>query len=161
MDTEATNERLREMVKRYRVSWRVYPESVTTRDHHIPQVGFQLGLRGVHAPGSHPAPGCDLCREVYAALEEITAWILPHEKRQSTYDMLSFDSSLHYDLNPRAPAYVELTILIRHRENYESPVDECEMRCLGEMEERLRELGASRATATSGLRTAVGKRQAG
>jgi len=75
--------------------------------------------------------------------------------------MLSFDVSLHYDSSPRALPYVELTILIRHRENYESPVDECEMRCLGEMEERLRELGASRGTVTSGLHTAVGKKQAG
>lgn len=161
MDTDAITQRLREIAKRYRVSWLVYPESVATRDHHVVQSGFQLALRGFHAPDSHPAPGCDLCKVVYSGLHEIAAWIVPHEKRQSTYDMLSFDVSLHYDPSPRTLAYVELTVLIRHRENYESPVDECEMQCLGEMEERLRELGASRSTATSGVRTAVGRKQAG
>jgi len=161
MDTEATKQRLREIVKRCRVSWRVYPESVTTRDHHTPQVGFQLQLRGLHPPGSHPAPGCDLCREVYSELKEIAAWILPQEKRQSTYDMLSFDSSFHYDPAPRSAAYVELTILIRHREGYERPVDECEIRCLKEMEEHLRELGASRGTATLGSHTATTKMRVG
>lgn len=162
MDTGAATQRLRAIVKGYQVSWRVYPEWVATRDDHIPQVGFQLQLRGVHPPGSHPAPGCDVCQEAYAGLQEVAAWILPKEKRQSAYDMLSFDSSFHYDASPHSPAYVELIIVIRHRDNSEGPVDECEVRCLKEMQERLRELGAARSGAlAAGPHSAVGKRQLG
>ena len=37
---------------------------------------------------------------------------------------------------------VTLSIRILHRHHFEAPIDTCETRCLGEMRERLRELGA-------------------
>ena len=144
MNAEETERRIRELVRKYRVSWQVWPESLVSENHKIVKVGYQLNLLGYHALGSHPTPGCELCKEVYSALHEIAAWILPHEKRESTYDMLTFDLSLHFDSSKRDPGHVELSIVIRHRENLEAPQDECELHCLNEMQERLSDMGASR-----------------
>ena len=37
---------------------------------------------------------------------------------------------------------VRLTIQILHRDHWDQPIDECEERCLKDMEQALRELGA-------------------
>ena len=69
---------------------------------------------------------------------------MPHEERPSRYAIGPFDRSIHYwGLHSQRPD-IMLTIRILHRQSHEQPVDECEDRCLKEMEARLRELGACR-----------------
>jgi hypothetical protein len=142
MNRDETKDRLRETVTRHRVYWRVWPEWAILHGRRE-QVGFRLELYGMHMAGCRPTPGCEDCREVYSKLREIAAWILPREQRDSNYEVLSFDAALHYDSLAQNPGSVVLAILIVRRGTYEQPTDACQVRCLREMQDRLRELGAA------------------
>lgn len=134
---------LRELVQRHWVCWEVWPECALVAGQKR-QIGFALELSGTHEPGvEHPTPGCRHCRKVFAALQTIAVYILPREERPSWYEIEPFQSSLHYSPGRRNRPDVSLTIRIMHRNHFEQPVDECELRCLAEMKQRLRDLGAS------------------
>ena len=141
---ETTPLLLRESVQRFKVCWKVWPECIYVGDQKR-QVGYQLELAGTHeAEVAHPRPGCEQCQSVYNALRQIAEYIIPREERPSTYEIGPFDRSIHYwPLHSNRPD-VLLTIKILHRRGSDQPVDECEDRCLEEMEARLRELGACR-----------------
>ena len=132
-----------ELVQRYRVCWEVWPDYVVVAGRKR-QIGFQLELSGTHERGvEHPTPGCQHCREVFAALQVIAVHILPREERPSVYQIESFEPAIHYSPMRRNRPEVSLTIRITHRNHFDRPVDECAVRCLEEMKQRLRELGAS------------------
>ena len=135
---------LKELVQRFRVCWKVWPEYTYVGDEKR-QVGYQLELAGTHEAGvTHPEPGCEHCEHVYNALHQIAEYILPGEERPSVYEIGPFDRAIRYwGLHSQRPD-IMLTIKILHRHGREQPVDECEDRCLKEMEARLRELGACR-----------------
>ena len=133
---------LTEMVKRFRVCWEVGPEYTIVR-HEKRQNGFALELSGTHASGAeHPTPGCQSCQEVFAALQAIAVHILPREERDSAFEIGPYDQAIHYSPAHRNRPEVTLTIRIHHRSEFDGPVDACEVRCLGEMKQRLAELGA-------------------
>ncbi len=136
------NPLLTELAKRYRLCWEVWPEYVYVGEERR-QVGFQVELCGTHEPGvEHPEPGCPDCQRIFAALHEIAEWILPRERRPSTYKIGPYDQAIRYTRVRGNRPDVTLTIKIVHREGFERPVDACEVRCLKEMQERLKELGA-------------------
>jgi hypothetical protein len=133
---------LRELVQRHRVCWESWPEYLMVKREKR-QIGFSLELSGTHERGvEHPSPGCQHCRAVYAALQTIAVYILPRELRPSRYEIESYQPAISYSVSRRNRPDVTLTIRIVHRQGYERPVDECEERCLEEMKQRLRELGA-------------------
>ena len=135
--------RLKELVKRFRVCWEVWPEYIVV-EHQKRQIGFVLEICGTHEPGiEHPTPGCEHCQRVFAGLQEISMHIMPREQRPSVYEVQAYDHALRYAPKRRNRADVILALNIRHRTGFERPVDECEVRCLTEMKQRLRELGAS------------------
>ncbi len=69
---------------------------------------------------------------------------MPREERPSEYEIEPYRAAITYwSLHHNRPD-VTLTIRILHRHGYELPVDECEDRCLKEMEQRLTEVGACR-----------------
>lgn len=144
MNNEADNkiEILKELVIEHKVCWDLWPEYLHVKGARV-QIGFELDLVGIHHKPDHlPCPGCGECGTVYNALKQIALWIMPHEERASRYDIQIFDDSLHYapirDLRPD----VTLAIKILHRDGFDKPVDACEVKCLNEMEEKLRKLGA-------------------
>jgi hypothetical protein len=107
--------------------------------------GFDLELYGTHDHGhSSLTPGCERCVATYGDLRQIAEWILPKEERPSVSEIESFDHSLHGERSAKPRFEVELKIAIRHRHGWDRPVDECEKRCLGEMEAKLREIGVRR-----------------
>lgn len=133
---------LAELVQRFRVCWEV-SRGLHVMGHEIRQIGFSLVLYGTHEPGvEHPIPGCEHCRHVFAALQTIAAYLLPRERRESSYDVGTFDQAIHFARERDNRPDVELAITIYHRHGYERPVDACEIRCLEEMKQRLKELGA-------------------
>ena len=145
MSSEVTTQLLlKELVHRFKVCWKVWPEYTYEGDDKR-QVGYELELAGTHEAGvTHPEPGCEHCEHVYSALRQIAEYIMPREERPSMYEIGPFDRSIHYwGLHSKRPD-IMLTIKILHRHDYERPVDECEDRCLKEMEGRLRDLGACR-----------------
>jgi hypothetical protein len=132
---------LREFVERFRVCWEVLPDCYFV-NHQKRQIGFVLELLGTHEPGvEHPEPGCQHCHNVRLALELIARWIIPKERRDSDYDIVQYDQSIHYDRGRNYRPDVSLRIWIRHRSGFDREVDACEVQCLNEMTQRLKELG--------------------
>jgi hypothetical protein len=133
---------LNELVKRFQVCWQVWPEyAMVGREKR--QIGFTLDLYGTHGPGpGHVDPGCRHCHRVFAALSVIADWILPRDEQPSRYELESYNPSISYSPGRGNRPDVTLTIRVLHRDGFERPVDDCEARCLKEMQQRLRELAA-------------------
>lgn len=132
---------LADLVKRYEVCWEVWPEYLLVNGKER-QVGFELELCGTHEAGNHIGPGCPACRRIYSALLSVSKWILPKEERPSMYEVGPYDQSIRYSLVRGNRPDITLKVTILHRRGFDQPVDDCEVRCLKEMKERLTELGA-------------------
>ena len=138
---------LRELVRQHKVCWEVWPEYHIDREEKKVQIGFELDLVGTHHQAAHPPePGCEECVKVYDDLRRIAQWIIPKEERDSCYEIGFFDASIHYASQRRFRKDVTLSIKILHREGFDRPTDACEVRCLNEMEEKLKGLGAGKGT---------------
>lgn len=134
---------LRKLVKQHKVCWQVWPLHHVDTETGTRAIGYQLELLGTHHDPEHtPDPGCDECVKVYSALDRIARFIMPKEERDSVYRMGIFDHAMRFSPRRRFRKDVELVITIQHRTGLTDPVDACEIRCLREMEERLRSLGA-------------------
>ena len=143
MESNEDKERnISELVERYRVCWEVWPDYTFVRGEKR-LTGFSLELSGTHEPGvEHYEPGCEHCVPVYKALQAIASHIIPQESRPSRYEVSIFDSAIHYTRKRRNRPEISLTIKIVHRNGFEQPVDECQSKCLTEMEKNLKALGA-------------------
>ena len=142
MESTEKKSELKEMAERFRVCWEVWPEYRYVNDEKR-QIGFSLELYGTHEPRvEHPSPGCPECFPVFEALKSIAREILPREERPSTYEIGIYDAELHYTSKRANRPDVMVPIKILHREGFELPLDECEVRCLNEMKQRLRDIGA-------------------
>ncbi len=138
-----TVERLKQLVREHRICWEVLPEEFPVAGERPLQVGFDLQLYGAHGhDADHPAPGCEHCKVVFRHLREIAEWIMPKEERLSLYEVDVFDSAIRYDPARGRRPEVMLNILIRHRSQFDMPVDECEVLCLNEMKAKLLQIGA-------------------
>jgi hypothetical protein len=136
---------LRELVRKHKVCWEVWPEYHIDRKGKKIQIGFELDLIGTHfQPGHTPEPGCAECVKVYDDLKRIALWIMPKEERDSRYEIGVFDASIHNASQRKSRADIVVPIRILHREGFDRPTDDCEVRCLSEMEEKLKELGAQK-----------------
>jgi hypothetical protein len=138
---------LRELIRKHKVCWEVWPEYHIDREGKKIQIGFELDLIGTHYQPRHtPEPGCAECVKVYDDLKRIAYWIMPKEERDSWYEVGVFDASIHYSAQRRFRGEITLPIKILHREGFNRPTDACEVRCLNEMEEKLQALGAHRGS---------------
>jgi hypothetical protein len=137
--------KLKELVKQHKVCWEVWPEYHIAGKGQKIQIGFELDLIGTHhEPQKPPTPGCVECIKVYEDLKVIAAWIIPEEGRDSRYEVGVFDSSIHYSPKRKFRGEVLLPIKILHRKGFHLPTDDCEVKCLAEMEEKLGLLGAQK-----------------
>jgi len=137
---------LKELVRQHKVCWEVWPVYHIDRKGEKVQIGFELELAGTHhEPKEPPKPGCAECVTVYNDLRRIGQWIIPKEDHLSRYEIGIFDSSIHYAAKRKFRKEVALTIKILHKDKFHDPTDECEVRCLNEMEQKLKALGAERA----------------
>jgi hypothetical protein len=140
--SEETLSSLADLVRRYQVCWEVWPEYLIANGNER-QVGFELELTGTPEIGTnHIGPGCPACRQVYAGLHAIADWILPKEERPSMYEIGPYQQALRYSFVRAMRPDVTLTVKILHRRGYDLPVDQCEIRCLEEMKQHLKDLGA-------------------
>ena len=134
--------KIKDLVQRHKVCWEARPEHVVFSSE-ARKIGFVLELYGTHEMGTdHVSPGCEHCTNVKSALREIANWILPREERPSIYQVEIEGQSLSYSPERGNRADVRVTISILHRHHWEQPIDDCEVRCLKEMEQSLSELGA-------------------
>ncbi|MGB7291730.1 MAG: hypothetical protein WBD99_06140 [Thermodesulfobacteriota bacterium] len=136
---------LKKLVIQHKVCREVWPEYLIDKNGNRVQIGFELDLTGIHYhPVHHPTPGCDECVKVYNDLKKIAQWIVPTEERESKYDIGIFDRSIHSAPIRKLRDEVTLTLKIVHRTGFDRPVDACEVECLKEMEEKLKELGVKK-----------------
>lgn len=141
-----TKEELRELIRRHRVCYEVWPEWSVPAGVRT-QVGYELRICGVNEhggeqEGSHPVPGCRHCRRTFEDLRRIALWILPRGERASRYEVGHFDHALHLAQRGRSlRKEVVAGIKVLHRHEVNAPLDECEQRCLKEMRGRLKDLG--------------------
>jgi hypothetical protein len=140
--TERISSVLVDFVNRYHVCWEVWPEYLMVGGKER-QVGFELELTGTPEAGTdHVGPGCPACRRVYSALHAIADWILPKEERPSRYEIGPYEQGLRYSAVRGNRPDVTLSVKVLHRRGFDQPVDQCEVRCLAEMKQRLKQLGA-------------------
>jgi hypothetical protein len=133
---------LADLAQRFRVCWEVWPEYLVV-DEKEKQVGFELELTGTPESGTdHIGPGCPACRHVYDALHAIADWMLPKEERPSMYEIGPYQQALRYSFARAMRPDVTLAVKILHRRGFDQPVDQCEIRCLEEMKQKLTQLGA-------------------
>ncbi|HSF15053.1 MAG TPA: hypothetical protein VLK65_05835 [Vicinamibacteria bacterium] len=134
---------LRGIVEQRQVCFDAFRERVGFQALGPRAIGYELVLSGIHARGSHPPmPGCELCRDVYDDLTAIAEWILPTEHRPSSYQFEPYRPIIRATRKRRLRHEVTLSIRILHRDHYEEPIDKCETRCLVEMKDRLKQIGA-------------------
>lgn len=137
--------RLRSLVEKHRVCWEIWPEAHRPKGGGRVIVAYDVELYGTHDhPADPPSPGCAECRIVHDALVRIARWALPKDHRPTKYDLDAFDSALHYSPRRRSRADVSLTIRLHHRHDFQSPVDECQRRCVKDIEAALAVLGVQR-----------------
>jgi hypothetical protein len=138
---DATIEQLKQLVRKHKVCYEVWPEYLMVQGQ-CATVGFHLDLSGTHADHEGGvSPGCHECQQVYDDLKPIATWILPNEERDSYYDIRPFDRSIYYAPTRKFRKEVTLSIKILHRHGFDQPVDKCEEICLKEMKSKLAELG--------------------
>ena len=155
-----SSSRLKEFVIEKAVCWDSQPLTAMLRGAPI-RVGFELELRAVHGPTTYkPTPGCPHCGHLFKGLKELAEAVVPTEFRPSRYEVQPFDHSWHLyysgpkggsqtaglkagskDSDPFIPEVV-LKLQILHRKNYFEPIDDCERKCLKEIEAALKKLGA-------------------
>lgn len=129
----------------HKVHWQIYPEYRLV-DEQLVKVGFELVLFGTHDhPSQHPAPGCDACVKVYKALSRVAGFALPREERPTLFEIEPFEAALLYPVSGTPSIEVAMRIRLLHRADSLLPIDECQRRCLAEIEDRLRQLGVRKA----------------
>lgn len=135
--------RLSAVVREHRVCWEMLPELLPVPDDQLLQIGFNLELYAAHAHGMEPPrPDCEQCRTILGHLREVAKWILPKAERPSRYDMSVRDNVILYDPVRHNRSEVMVTITILHRAQLDAPVDACEVFCLHEMQDKLKEIVA-------------------
>lgn len=133
--------RLREFVESYHVTWAAQPLTVM-RDGSRIQVGHEVELRADHkAEAGHSSMECGNSNELYSLLQELAETALPCPDDSIRIEFVPWDGSLHLDPTRGLRPEVILRIHILHREDYFEPIDECENRCLKEIERRFEAFG--------------------
>ena len=144
--------RLKAMVERFQVCWEVYPLQILAKEESqgdvppkkgIRTIGFDLELFGTPECGSeHVLPGCEPCQRVESALKEIADWAMQKEEASCTYIVSPDGASLSYAPVRANRPDVTVRVFMAHRHQWDQPADECQVRCLKEIEQGLTELGA-------------------
>lgn len=134
---------LRELVRRHKIYWLTSPESLKNKAGKVVKVGFQVHVWGTHYhPKKPPTAGCSECVKVYRDLRALARSVLPTDRRDSYYWISYFDRALSHPQPGRKD--VEIRIKVLHRHGFDQPIDECQRRCLREIEQSLERLGAQK-----------------
>ena len=137
---------IKALVQRFRVCWEVYPLQILATEG-IRKIGFDLQLFGTPECGTeHISPGCQHCQRVETALQEIADWIMQRESPSCTHIVSPDGASLSYAPVRANRPDVVVRVFMAHRHEWDNPIDECEERCLKDIEQALTELGACNGT---------------
>lgn len=135
---------IREIVRSRRVHFEVQPEVVVRGGDRL-KVGYELRLWAVHAKGARALPGCGKCRALLDDLRTVAANVLPADARPTRCSIEPPAAALYGSSVIEGADEVGITVRLVHRFDYERPIDACEERCLREIRQRLKALGAREA----------------
>ncbi len=130
-----------DFVRDHRVHFDVAPE-VTFRGPERLKVGYVVRLWALHPKGARALPGCPKCDELVTGLREIALAVTPTGQRPTVTQIEPFEHALYDSKQVSGADEVTLTMRLTHRAEYAAPVDPCEHRCLKEIRESLKSLGA-------------------
>lgn len=131
------------LVDTHHVVFEVYAQKTYSSGRDV-NFGYDVELLAIHVGGTHGImPGCHRCLEVWSDLRRIAEAVIPEDlTRISRYEIAAFDHALHYyGGNEREPAKVRLSLEVRHKRDWDAPIDPCEERCLHDILTDLKALG--------------------
>ena len=132
---------IKSLVQRFRVCWEVYPLQILVKEG-IRKIGFDLELFGTPECGpGHVVPGCEHCRRVEIALQEIADWIMQRESPSCTHIVSPDGASLSYAPVRANRPDVVVRIFIGHRHEWDQPANQCDEQCFQDIEQALTGLG--------------------
>lgn len=139
----ASHKHLHQIIEEYQVVYEHWPTKVVREGGQFP-VGHDVVLIGTHSghPKDMPTPGCPRCVKVWRNLEELAHAVAPPPTSLSRSRIVPFSRAVHYARERDRPD-IELILEIRHRSDYNAPVDACEDRCLNIVLGQLRQLGVA------------------
>lgn len=141
MNSSIDHEPLREFVRQHKVTWGAQPLTAMNGPERV-QVGHELELRAHHdADGVHSSMECSNCAELYLQLKKLAETALPCPDQSTRVEIGPFDGSLRLDPSEGLQPRVVLRIQILHSDDYFQPIDDCQNRCLKEIEDRLAVFG--------------------
>ena len=132
---------LRGFIRAHHVYFEVRPELVPRAGERL-KVGFELWLWAVHSKAAHALPGCARCRDLAHDLERLARAVLPPEDRETRCAIEPFRPALYEARVVQGADEICVIVRLFHGKEYERPVDACEERCLREIRQALRSLGA-------------------
>ena len=132
---------LRGFIREHHVYFEVRPELVPRPGERL-KVGFELWLWAVHHKGEHALPGCARCRTLAHGLERLARTVLPPDDREARCALEPFRPALYESRVVQGADEICVVVRLFHGTEYERPVDACEERCLKEIRQGLRSLGA-------------------
>jgi hypothetical protein len=134
---------LKQLVTRHQVCWEVMPIWHVPLGGRSVKIGFEVDLFGTHDHPKHPpTPGCEECQTVFSDLRRIASAVLPPSDRPSRYVIRPYDASIALSSRRHMRKDVVLAIEIAHRDGFDRDIDDCETRCLRDIESALQALGA-------------------
>jgi hypothetical protein len=136
---------LKKLVNKHRVCWEVWPLFYLGKDGDKVQIGFDLEVIGTHSGDQQTLePGSQESAEILEDLKQIAEFIVPQEKQYCRSEIQVFDNLIQFSPLRKFRDDFTVGIKITHRSGYDRPVDECEIECLKQIEERLKVLGAQK-----------------
>ena len=130
---------LRQVVERRQACYEVWPDWALVGGRKV-QVGFEVDLcADAEKFGDRPCVG------IYEELKQVAMAVLPQDAGEASFDVLPFDNAFHENLRRGFRPEIVLALRILHKRGFEQPLDDCEKRCLRQIESMLKELGLKRA----------------
>jgi len=143
-----SDNRLRQLVRKYRVYWLVMPAIHINESGSKVQIGYNLALVGTNSKSDKTTLvlGSKESADVSANLRQIAEGIMPGEDSGVRCHLRDLDNVLFHNLTDQEKnrKSVAIVLQIRHREKFDRPVDNFLMEALKELEERLKNIGANK-----------------
>lgn len=136
---------LRNLVRRHRVCWEVWPLFYLGDTGNKVQIGFDVEIFGTHANEQQTLePGTQESTEILQDLKKVAESIIPQDQQFCRSEVQVFDNLIQFSPLRKFRDDYTVGIKITHRSGYDRPVDACEIECLKEIQQNLDKLGAQK-----------------
>lgn len=136
---------LKNLVNKHRVCWEVWPLFYLVDNGQKVQIGFDLEIIGTHSDDQQTLErGSHESAEILQDLKKVAEFIVPQEKQLCRSEIQVYDNLIQFSPLRKFRDDFTVGIKITHRSGYDRPVDACEIDCLKQIEDRLKELGAQK-----------------